>query len=233
MVSLRLRQAVPLLVLATVFVATGVHRYRDVRAAASTEPAGRAPKPFPAHVVPAAPGLPQYADGPRTRIRQQVASANAMWTTTFAAGGETYERPDVADGVPSTCRPTGGWAGVYCGEDSTIVIDVDAHLARHSAVGGGLSDLALGYIVAHEVGHHVQRLRGATAPADIAGAQRIELHADCLAGVWGKAAGLPLPPTWIYGSDAQHGSAQKRVEALNVGYRSGRPADCDVIWSGA
>jgi predicted metalloprotease len=231
-VSLRLRQAIPLVALAIAFVVTGVHRYRDAGASASADPPGRAPKPFPAQLVAAAPALPQYADGPRTRIRQQAASANAMWAGVFKASGATYEAPTVADGVPSNCRPNGGWAGLYCGEDSVIVIDVEAHLSRHAAVGGGLSDIALGYIVAHEIGHHVQQLRGATPPDDIEGAQRIELHADCLAGVWGKAAGLPLPPMWIYGSDAEHGTPQERVQALNIGYRGGRPADCDALWAG-
>ena len=108
----------------------------------------------------------------------------------------------------------------------TIIIDVDAHVKRHAVVGGGLADVVLGYVVAHEVGHHVQTLRH--AGADIL---RRELHADCLAGVWGKAAGIPLPPMWAYGEDAEHGTAAQRVHWLNVGYRAARPSDCDAIWS--
>ncbi len=181
-------------------------------------------KPFPQRVVATAPRLPEYADGPSTRIRQQLASLETLWLAAFEASGQAYERPEFAERVEDGCAPAGGWAGIYCGGRELIVIDLDGHVRRNAAIGGGLSDLILGYIVAHEVGHHVQALRG--APADVL---RRELHADCLAGVWGRAAGLQLPPPWAFGTDADHGTQLQRVQAVNRGDAHARPADCDPL----
>ena len=184
--------------------------------------------PFPAGVVAKAPSLPPYAAGAQERIEQQLASANAMWTAAFVRADARYEGPTLAAASRDCGSPGQAWAGVYCPRTKTMMIDVNGHVARHQIVGSGLEDLVLGYVVAHEVGHHVQALRG--APGETL---RRELHADCLAGVWGKAAGLPLPPTWMYGEDAEHGTATQRIQWLNVGYRAARPADCDAIWTGS
>jgi predicted metalloprotease len=219
-VSLRLRQALPL-VLVALMLALGWFRVAPTRGVEEPEPF----TPFSAEVVGSAPALPQYAANAHVRIDQQFASVNALWTKAFAAAGDRYEQPQLVDAA-SDCGTRPGWAGVYCGATKTIVIDVDGHVQRHAAVGTALEDVVLGYIVAHEVGHHVQALRG--APEEVL---RRELHADCLAGVWGKASGAPLPPVWTYGEDAEHGTAAQRIHWLNEGYRSAQPADCDAIWS--
>ena len=195
------------------------------RGPAAGAPAETKLDPFPAKVTAEADRLPQYADGPVTRVRQQAASLDAMWTDAFAAAGDQYERPRLVQ--QAECgQASSGWAGIYCGEERSITIDLDAHASRHRTAGAGVSDLVLGYVMAHEVGHHVQSLRGAPDGETL----NRELHADCLAGVWGKASGLPLPPTWAYGEDAEHGTAEQRIHWLNEGYRSARPADCDAIW---
>jgi uncharacterized protein len=183
-------------------------------------------RPFPPRVTAEAQALPQYAPNTDVRVRQQLASVNAMWKPAFAAAGMTYTEPTLG-GATGACGPRGGgWAGIYCPADGRIAIDVHGHVRRHQAVGQALADTVLGYVVAHEVGHHVQTLQGAPESR-----LRRELHADCLAGVWGKAAGVPLPPMWAYGEDAEHGTAAQRVKWLNDGYRSARPSDCDAIWS--
>jgi predicted metalloprotease len=110
-----------------------------------------------------------------------------------------------------------------------MAIDHQSHLNRYNAVGSGAADLVLGYIVAHEVGHHVQTVRGAPRGGLAVTIQR-ELHAECLAGVWGKAAGLPVPPAWFYQQDPTHGTALQQSQWLNEGYRNGRPADCNAVW---
>ena len=187
---------------------------------------------FPAEVVAAPlPRLPAYAENPWARVNQQVDSTTALWRQAFDAAGDSYAPPELARQVPGECSPTSAWAGVYCMGAETIVIDLDAHARRHAGLGNGRSDLVLGYIVAHEVGHHVQTLRGAPALDAPDTVLRRELHANCLAGVWGKVAGQPLPPTWFYGVDAAHGTAAQQIRWLNEGYRAGRPADCDAIWS--
>lgn len=213
-----LRQALPFVALALscAFVL--------LRASAPEAEPPRAFVAFAPSITATAPRLPQYAAGAEARIVQQLASVDAMWAAAFAAAGDEYERPVLA-AAKDGCGAEPGWAGIYCGE-GTIIIDVAAHVNRHAGAGQALADTVLGYVVAHEVGHHVQMLRGAP---DIT--LRRELHADCLAGVWGKAAGLPLPPMWTYGEDADHGTAAQRVRWLNEGYRSARPADCDTIWS--
>ncbi len=216
-----------LVIAAAVLAAVGVNAWR-LQARAEEQPEPRALAPFPANVVVEADPLPQYADSPWTRVSQQFASMNAMWKGAFAAAGAEYETPELGRQVGGGCAPNGSWAGVYCVGSRRIVIDLDAHAQRHAVVGGGNSDLVLGYIVAHEVGHHVQELRGAGDEI-----LKRELHADCLAGAWGKAAGMPLPPTWMYGEDAEHGTATQRIQWLNVGYRAARPADCDAIWTGS
>lgn len=222
--STHLRAVLAVAGLIVVLAAVNVSRLR----AAEDQAEPRAYAPFPARVVAQAERLPQFADGPWTRVNQQFASLDAMWTKAFAAAGARYEAPRLVRDVANGCAPNGSWAGLYCVESRRIVIDLEAHAQRHAAVGGGSSDLVLGYVVAHEVGHHVQELRGAGDEI-----LKRELHADCLAGVWGKAAGLPLPPTWMYGQDADHGTATQRIQALNAGYRAARPADCDAIWTGS
>lgn len=216
---LRARQLLPFVAVA-VMLALGFFRVAAPRPEA---PEPRSFEPFPSSVTGLAPALPEYAAGADARIDQQLASANAMWKAAFAAAGTTYEVPALVEDT-GCGGPRGAWAGVYC--DGRIAIDVQGHVQRHVAAGQAMEDVVLGYVVAHEVGHHVQALRG--APEEIL---RRELHADCLAGVWGKASGAPLPPTWAYGEDAEHGTAAQRIHWLNEGYRSARPSDCDAIWS--
>jgi len=194
--------------------------------AAPRAPEAREYAPFARSVVASAPGLPAYARDAHARMRQQFDSVNAMWEGAYRATGDEFERPALTPPEQPCGSPGGGWAGLYCGRDARITIDLAGHLARHSRVGQAISDVILGYVVAHEVGHHVQALRH--APEDVL---RRELHAQCLAGVWGRAANMPLPPTWVYGEDSEHGSRVQQIQWLNVGYRSGRPSDCDTIWS--
>jgi predicted metalloprotease len=83
------------------------------------------------------------------------------------------------------------------------------------------------------VGHHVQTLRGAPLGSSPDVTLRRELQAECFAGVWAAASGVPLPPVWAYGEDAAHGTREQQIRWLNRGYSHARPADCDGIWAGA
>jgi predicted metalloprotease len=232
-VSTQLRDILIAFVAAIAFVG---FLYQQGRTSGPSEPEQPAKvEAFPASVVARAPALPDFADGAWTRVQQRVDSLNAMWEQAFADAGAEYVAPRLVQSAGQEgCGATqSGWAGLYCPHTKTLVVDLSSHVQRHQAAGQGFSELLLGYIVAHELGHHVQTLRGAPDRASFEDARRRELHAECLAGVWGRAAGQPLPPTWAYAADPVHGTVQEQIRWLNVGYRAARPADCDVILTGA
>lgn len=196
---------------------------------------GSEPKHWPAAVTAppaAAPAL--YRDRPDVRVLQLLASMNAMWAATFAAAGDDYDRPRIETRAAPAAKGCGAgvenWAGIYCARRKQIVVDLSDYQVVKAAGGDAAADDALGYVLAHELGHHVQMLRGVGVADSPAERLRLELHAQCLAGVWGKAAGRgPLPLT-AFGVDAEHGSALDQQRWMETGRRSGRPADCDAIF---
>jgi predicted metalloprotease len=187
--------------------------------------------------VRAAPVPNIYADKPDLRVLQLLSSMNVMWERAFRAAGDDYERPRVETRTQPTIEGCGaaveGWAGIYCSRGKRIVIDIRDQLVLRAATGDDVSDDLLGYVLAHEVGHHVQALRGRAQAGSADDVLRAELHAQCLAGVWGRAAGRALPPAWSYGVDAEHGSVAQQERWLTRGHARGRPADCDDVWEGA
>jgi predicted metalloprotease len=199
---------------------------------------GATAKGFPDDVAVTASPVPNiYADKPELRVLQLLSSMNVMWDRAFAAAGADYERPRVeARTTPTTsgCGATvDAWAGIYCSRGKQIVIDISDQLVLRAATGEDVSDDLLGYVLAHEVGHHVQALRGRARGGSAEEVLRAELHAQCLAGVWGRAAGRALPPAWSYGVDAEHGTVAQQQRWLGRGHARGRPADCDAAWSAA
>jgi len=159
---------------------------------------------------------------------------NAMWERAFADAGDEYEAPtvDTSSGAPPEgcgSRET-GWAGIYCRDGASIVVDTGSQEVRRVSMGEAGADAMLGYVLAHEIGHHVQALRGELHATSQEQVVRAELHAQCLAGLWGRAAGHPPPPDWSYGADADHGTVAEQRHWLLVGHRSGRPADCDRVF---
>ena len=192
------------------------------------------PAGFPDAAVARAVAPPNvHADRPEVRVLQLIDSMNAMWGTVFTEVGATYTKPRVSsrtqEAGPGCGGAASGWAGIYCRREASIVIDLGDHLVGEAAVGDDGADLLLGYVLAHEVAHHVQALRG--FGGRISDVLRAELHAQCLAGVWGRAAGRPVAPAWSYGEDADHGTAAQQRLWLERGYARARPADCDGVWS--
>lgn len=128
-----------------------------------------------------------------------LADTEEVWTAVFAEAGAAYREPSLvlySDAAQSGCGFASAAVGpFYCPPDQRIYIDVRFYdeLAR---MGAGDGDFAQAYVLAHEVGHHVQNLRGVLERADAllsrAGnsAQandvqvRVELMADCFAGLW-------------------------------------------------
>ena len=193
------------------------------------------PEPFPATFVASAPPTPNpYRSRPDVRVLQLLSSMNTMWEKAFRAAGADYDPPGIESRGQSG-RGCGGtvetdWAGVYCATGNRIVIDMEDHVVVRAAVGDDGADDVLAYVLAHEVGHHVQHLRGLYSRDTQAETVRAELHAECLAGVWGRAVGRKPPAAWTYTADADHGSAEQQRHWLERGHARGRPADCDAIW---
>ena len=193
------------------------------------------PEPFPATFVASAPATPNvHRERPDVRVLQLLSSMNTMWEQAFAAAGADYDPPGIESRGQSK-RGCGGtvetdWAGVYCSSGQRIVIDLEDHIVVRAAVGDDGADDLLGYVLAHEVGHHVQHLRGLRQRETQEQIVRAELHAECLSGVWGRAAGRRPPAAWTYTTDADHGTAEQQRSWLERGYARGRPADCDAIW---
>ena len=121
-----------------------------------------------------------------------------VWTALFAAQGSVYQAPKMVlftNSTPSACGYASAASGpFYCPEDSKVYIDLSFYNELQNRF-GATGDFAMAYVVAHEVGHHVQHLMGITDKVDRARSGmsekemnavsvKLELQADFLAGVW-------------------------------------------------
>jgi uncharacterized protein len=138
-----------------------------------------------------------------------VNSVQSYWSTQFAQSGSKYLpattrffRGGVSTGCGAASSETGPF---YCPEDRKVYIDLDFYEELQTRFGARGGPFARAYVLAHEYGHHVQNLigtnsrvrAGATGPTS--GSVRLELQADCYAGVWANhatqtrtASGKPL-----------------------------------------
>ena len=127
-----------------------------------------------------------------------LASTEDVWTDIFAKGGARYESPRLVlfTGVTRTACGTGQSAmgPFYCPADHTVYLDMDFFNTMQRQLGAP-GEFARAYVVAHEVGHHVQNLLGISDKVDSmrgriserdqnALSVRLELQADCFAGIW-------------------------------------------------
>ena len=126
-----------------------------------------------------------------------LADTEDVWHHLFAERGATYREPRLVlftDATRSGCGFASAQVGpFYCPADETIYIDLDFFAQLRSQLGAP-GDFAQAYVIAHEVGHHVQKLLGSLesrAPPGLSEKERsvrIELQADFLAGVWAHHA---------------------------------------------
>lgn len=211
--------------------------------------------------------LPVPTGSPDDEIGQFVdvvlADTEATWNRIFAAQGADYPEPTLVlfdQGVQSACGTASSAVGpFYCPSDQRIYLDLSFFRElrdRFQAPG----DFAQGYVIAHEVGHHVQHVLGTMR--DFGGyresgpesqAVRIELQADCYAGIWAhdsevlgyvEAGDLreALDAASAIGDDNiqrrtqgtvvpetfTHGTAEQRALWFRRGYDGGDPRACDT-----
>lgn len=127
-----------------------------------------------------------------------LADTEDIWTKLFTDMGKNYEKPRLRlfrDGVQSGCGNASSASGpFYCPEDARVYIDLSFYDELKNRFGAA-GDFAQAYVIAHEVGHHVQNLLGVTAKVDRARNRlseseynklsvKLELQADFYAGVW-------------------------------------------------
>jgi uncharacterized protein len=198
--------------------------------------------------------------------RVVLASTEDVWNAKFQAGAlpsygarpATYQQPTLvvfADGVSTGgCGSATSAVGpFYCPGDKKLYIDPSFYgvMERKLKAPG---DFAQAYVIAHEVGHHVQNLIGSTKlkpPGETENqtSVRVELQADCFAGVWGHTAKADLKITeddlkealtaaHAIGDDAlghsskddyTHGSSVQRIRWFKRGFESGDARQCDTF----
>lgn len=198
-----------------------------------------------------------------------LGSTEDVWSAVFAENGRTYQKPRLvlfSEAVESACGfSTAAVGPFYCALDGRVYLDLSffAELERQFGAPG---DFAQAYVITHEVGHHVQNLLGISDKVRAAqqrGGQeeanelsvRLELQADCFAGVWANRAQRTakilepgdleegLRAASAIGDDqiqrrAQgytvpetwtHGSSNMRVNWLRRGLQNGNVQDCDTF----
>lgn len=201
-------------------------------------------------------------------VRVVLAETEDTWNAVFASMGRSYQPPKLIlyEGqVQSACGLSSSASGpFYCPGDYKVYIDLSflAELRRMGASG----DFAFAYVIAHEVGHHVQNLVGvadqvrqeqarSSKPQANALSVRMELQADCLAGVWinhtENRSGIleegdiqeGLEAAAAVGDDRimkqagraprreafTHGSSKERMQWFTEGMRSGNIQSCDTF----
>lgn len=130
--------------------------------------------------------------------RVVLADTEDIWTKLFSDMGKTYDKPIMhffSEGVSTACGDATSQSGpFYCPGDQKVYIDVSFFDELKNKFGAA-GDFAQAYVIAHEVGHHVQDLLGVTAKMEQARGQmseseynklsvKLELQADFYAGVW-------------------------------------------------
>lgn len=145
------------------------------------------------------PGQPPPAGDPDAKFVSQILrSTEQVWTTAFQERGAVYEDPKLRlfrDAYPTACGLGQAAAGpFYCPKDRIVYLDLSFFDVMTQQLGAP-GQFAHAYVIGHEVGHHVQNLLGIIDKVDAQRARgdearsnalsvRLELQADCLAGVW-------------------------------------------------
>jgi predicted metalloprotease len=216
----------------------------------------------PAHAPPA-------SDHQAKFVSTVLADTEDTWTGLFRAGGESYVKPKLvlfSGSIPTACGAGETATGpFYCPGDQKVYIDLSFYrlMQERFKVSG---EFAEAYVIAHEVGHHVQNLMGVSGKVDQARRRasesqsnalsvRLELQADCFAGVWAFHANqarqileqgdieTALKAATAIGDDAlqrqaqghvvpdsfTHGTSEQRVRWFRKGIENGQVAQCNTF----
>jgi uncharacterized protein len=149
--------------------------------------------------LPGKPGVGNSTDDMARFVSRVLADNEDGWDRVFKAAGKRYEKPTLVlfnGQTPTACGPGATAMGpFYCPLDRKVYIDLRFYDVMRQRFGAS-GDFAQAYVIAHEIGHHVQNLLGiadavmqrkqqAGSEAEANALQvRMELQADCLAGVW-------------------------------------------------
>ncbi|GLW11225.1 membrane protein [Microtetraspora sp. NBRC 13810] len=205
----------------------------------------------------------------KCRVVGVVNSIQDYWRGAFAGDSYRPAKTVLYSGVVQTgCGTADSSVGpFYCPRDQRVYLDLSFFDQLKSQFGAEGGPFAQAYVIAHEYGHHVQNLTGTMSEVqgDRSGAQsgsvRLELQADCYAGVWAKNAvdtGFYAKPftrsdieealsaAAAVGDDRiqerstgrvnpeafTHGTSEQRVKWFTTGYESGEPRRCDTFSQG-
>ncbi|RYX89676.1 MAG: metalloprotease [Comamonadaceae bacterium] len=198
-----------------------------------------------------------------------LADTEDVWSTQFKQGGGTYQEPKLVlfrGATPTSCGQGQAAMGpFYCPADQKVYIDLGFYDTLKNRLGAP-GDFAQAYVIAHEVGHHVQNLLGISEKMDqmrrrVSQAEynamsvRLELQADCFAGVWAFHAQNArqileqgdveeaMNAAAKIGDDAlqrssggavvpesfTHGTSAQRQRWFNTGLKSGSIKACDTF----
>jgi uncharacterized protein len=208
-------------------------------------------------------------DAGKDFVARVLGSTERVWEGVFEKMGRQYQKPRLvlfSNYVQSACGTAQSAMGpFYCPLDQKVYIDLSFYQDMRSKLGAP-GDFAQAYVIAHEVGHHVQNLFGIAEKVTNARMRvseqeanalsvRMELQADCLAGVWAKEANATtkileqgdieegLNAAAAIGDDRlqrrgqgyvvpdafTHGSSEQRVRWFKKGLEASDVRDCDTF----
>ncbi len=216
----------------------------------------------PAHKPPADDRMAKF-------VSTVLADTEDVWKDVFIQGGATYKEPKLVlfrGATPTACGQGQAAMGpFYCPGDQKVYIDLGFYETLRNRLGAP-GDFAQAYVIAHEVGHHVQNLLGISAKMNQMRGQvsqteynalsvRLELQADCFAGVWANHAQAArqlleqgdveeaMNAAAKIGDDAlqqsggrsvvpesfTHGTSAQRQRWFDIGLKNGSVKRCDTF----
>jgi predicted metalloprotease len=216
-------------------------------------------------------GAPPANDPQASFVQVVLADTEDVWSGVFQQMGRHYDLPKLvlfSDRIDSACGMASSAVGpFYCPPDQKVYIDLSFFRELDQRFGAP-GDFAQAYVIAHEVGHHVQNELGISTQVDQLRSRasetqgkalsvRLELQADCLAGVWGyhsqkRSTNIKFDPGdleeglraaaaigddrlqreaqgYVVPESFTHGSSQQRVDWLRRGLQSGDISQCDTF----